>query len=213
MVHRLLSVLLIKVPLIFSFPEKFPFTHENVFELQPLLHYQAHCTGKYSNIYKPGVIFNSQKSGQQDTAVPFLAGFWFKILTIASHFFLVRIWLPTRKINSHLVSLMLWENVNDVLCWKHLPGVGIREIREITKTLPQLLVVEAIMGPRDEHQPPRPSGGPSPMPTPAGKSLSSHPCPNPCSVPGSNGDRAGGSVVVTHHRSGVPSTALTLPGK
>lgn len=125
---------------IFSLPRENSltiFTCENVFELQSLLHYQAYCTGKYSNsIYKQGVIFNSHKSGQQDVhAMPFLAGFWFKILTIGSHFFLVHIWLSTRKINSYLVSLMMRENVNEFLCWKHLPGVG---IREIINTLAQL---------------------------------------------------------------------------
>lgn len=156
MVYRLLCS---SAPHIFLVPRENSltiFTCENVFELQSLLHYQAYCTGKYSNsIYKSGVIFNSHKSGQQDTAVPFLAGFWFKILTIGSHLFLVHIWLPTRKINSCLVSLMMWENVNEVLCWKHLPGVG---IGEITKTLSQLLEVEATVGPRAGHQLLRPRG-------------------------------------------------------
>lgn len=148
--------------------------------------------------------------------MPFLAGCWFKILTVGSHFFLVHIWLPTSKINPYLVSLVMWKNVNEVLCWKHLPGVGIREITT-TLSQQQLWAVEAIMGPTAEHQLVRPSHSPT---NPSRKGPGSHPAPNPALCQAAAGTRqvaqgchpAQERGVCTPGRH-VPSTALTLPRK
>lgn len=89
------------------------FKREYVFELQPFLRYQAYCTGRYSKgASKWGVIFNSHKSRQQDTAMPFLTGIGFRILTISTSFFSA--YLPSHnKKYCCLVSLVMWEDANE----------------------------------------------------------------------------------------------------